>query len=245
MKLLEQITCWSLSTAVWLSLSGCAWNALTLKPTPSDSGSNSGVPQLREERPVSVSPSSPDAVGNAPASVGLSETQKTSLSELGIPVLIPAYVPQGFQLAEAIADSCTAGSPRNSFCREGPHYTLVYRNAQSTCFLVRAVGGGVGGGSSEFEFQTRTTLLGEVSIMFGKSSGENQQPTAEQLRVVQPNLSSFPATLQSPPSSSRSPYYWVSAGDDTYYQETYACEQNASLTPLEVEKIVQSLVVLE
>ncbi|MBD2096541.1 hypothetical protein H6F90_15505 [Trichocoleus sp. FACHB-591] len=203
------------------------------------------MPQLREERQGSASPASPDAIESAPARAGLSETQKTSLSELGMPVLIPAYVPQGFPLAEAIANACTARSPRSSLCREGPHYTLVYRNAQNTCFLVRAVGGGVGGGAGEFEFQTRTTLLGDVSILFGKSSGENQQPTAEQLRVVQPNLSSFPEALQSPPGSSRSPYYWVSAGDDTYDQETYACEQNASLTPLEVEKIVQSLVLLE
>ena len=138
MKLLEQITCWSLSTAIWLSLSGCAWNAVALKPAPSDSGSNAGAPQLREEIQVSVSPSSPDATGNAPASTGLSEAQKTSLSELGILALIPAYVPQGFQLAEANANACTAGSPRSSLCREGPHYTLVYRNAQNTCFLVRA-----------------------------------------------------------------------------------------------------------
>ena len=245
MKLLEQIICWSLPTVVWLSLSGCAWNAVALKPAPSNSGSNSGAPQLREEIQVSSSPSSPDATGTALASAGLSETQTTSLSKLGIPALIPAYVPQGFQLAEAIANSCTAGSPRTSLCREGPHYTLVYRNAQNTCFLVRAVGGGVGGGASEFEFQTRTTLLGEVSILFGEPSGENQQPTAEQLQVLQPNLSSFPTALQSPPSSSRSPYYWVSAGDDTYDQETYACQQNASLTPLELEKIVQSLVLLE
>jgi len=84
-----------------------------------------------------------------------------------------------------------------------------------------------------------------MSILFGEPSGENQQPTAEQLQVLQPNLSSFPSALQSPPSSSRSPYYWVSAGDDTYDQETYACQQNASLTPLELEKIVQSLVLLE
>ena len=144
MKSLEQITYWSLGIAVWLSLSGCAWNAVALKPFPSASGSNSGAPQLQEEVQVASSPSNPDVVGSAPASAGLSEAQKTSLNELSIPVVIPAYVPQGFQLSEAIVNSCTAGSPRTSLCREGPHYTLVYRNAQNTCFLVRAVGGGVG-----------------------------------------------------------------------------------------------------
>ncbi|MEP0873952.1 hypothetical protein NDA01_30055 [Trichocoleus desertorum AS-A10] len=245
MKSLKQITYLSLGIAVWLSLSGCAWHAVALKPLPSASGSNFEVPQLREELQVASSPSSPDVVGSAPASAGLSEAQKTSLSELSIPVVIPAYVPGGFQLSEAIANSCTAGSPQTSLCREGPNYTLVYRNAQNTCFLVRAVGGGVGGGAREFEFQTRTTLLGDVSILFGEPSGENQHPTAEQLQVLQPNLSSFPTALQSPPSSSRFPYYWVSAGDDTYDQETYACQQNANLTPLELEKIVQSLVLLE
>jgi hypothetical protein len=141
MKSLEQITYWSLGIAV---LSSCAWNAVALKPVPSASGSNSGAPQLQEEMQVASSFSSPNVVESAPASAELSETQKTSLSELSIPVVIPAYVPQGFQLAEAIANSCTAGSPRTSLCREGPNYTLVYRNAQNTCFLVRAVGGGVG-----------------------------------------------------------------------------------------------------
>ncbi|MBD1865302.1 MULTISPECIES: hypothetical protein [Trichocoleus] len=86
-------------------------------------------------------------------------------------------MPQGFQLAEAIANSCTARAPQTSLCREGPNYTLVYRNAQNTCFLMRAVAGGVGGGVSEFELQTRTTLLGEgVSCLASLLEAINSPP---------------------------------------------------------------------
>ena len=238
MKYPAQITCLLLGAVVCLSLSGCNRNAAVSQSSFNTPADNSGSLQPREEI------KSPDVVAIAQTPGGLSETQKTSLSELGIPVVIPTYMPAGFQLSEVIANSCKAGSPRTSFCREGPHYTLVYRNDQKTCLLMKAVGGGVGGGASEFEFQTRTTLLGDVSILFGKTSGGNQPLAAEQLGELQPNLYSFPASLKSLPGSSRSPYYWVTAGDSSYDQETYGCGQNVSLTPLELEKIIQSLVLL-
>ncbi len=237
MKYPAQITL-LLGAAVLISLSGCNRDAVALKPASNATVDDSSSLQPREEI------KSPDVVAIAQSPDGLSEAQKTSLSELGIPVVIPAYIPDGFQVSDVIANSCAAGSPRTNACREGPNYTLVYRNDQNTCLLMRAVGGGIGGGAGEFEFQTRTTLLGEVTILFGKTSGANQPPATEQLGELQPNLYSFPASLQSLPSSSRSPYYSLSAGDSTYDQETYGCGQNVSLTPLELEKIIQSLVLL-
>ena len=73
--------------------------------------------------------------------------------------------------------------------------------------------------------------------------GQTRLLTPEQLRALQPNLSSFPATLKS--GSGRSPLYNVVVGESDYYQTTYQCGKNTSITPLELEKVVQSLVLLK
>lgn len=56
-----------------------------------------------------------------PAPKGLSTEQEASLRGLGIPVAVPAYVPEGFQVADVIANSCVEDSPQTGACREGPH----------------------------------------------------------------------------------------------------------------------------
>ena len=69
----------------------------------------------------------------------------------------------------------------------------------------------MGGGAADFEFPTSTALFGEVVILFGRNIMlANKAPTPEQLRIPQPNLSSFPARLVSGPSL----YYMVSASID-------------------------------
>jgi hypothetical protein len=194
---------------------------------------------------ISVSPSAPPvrvAQTNTPG--GLSETQKASLKKLGIPIAIPTAIPDTFKVSQVIAKSCAPGTPQKGSCREGSSYTILYRNPQNTCLVVNAVGGGVGGGASEFEFSTRTTLLGKVIILFGKTSGSNQTPTAAQLQKLQPNLSSFPAPAKSA-TGGGSPLYNVVVGDSDYYQNTYKCGKNTSITPLSLEKIVQSFVLIK
>lgn len=174
---------------------------------------------------------------------GFTSTQKASLRALGIPIVIPNYVPSRFQVAQVKTNLCKPGTPQRGNCREGSNYTIVYRNPQNACVIVSAIGGGVGGGAGEYEFRTQTNLLGDVSILFGKPSGENPTPSPDKLRQIQPNLSSFPTTLKS--STTRSPYYSVTVGDGAYYQETYRCSKNTNITPLEFEKIVQSLYIVK
>ena len=81
-----------------------------------------------------------------------------------------------------------------------------------------------------------------MTILFGPPTGENQAPSADQLTTPQTSLGSFPAALK---GRSPSPLYNVVVGDGEYYRETYGCGENASVTPQELEKVVQSLVVLE
>ncbi len=180
-------------------------------------------------------------------SAGLSEAQKASFAsfrELGIPIAIPTYVPDGFNLDQIITKLYPASDrqTRARGFRERSQYSIVYRNAQNTCLIIRAIGGGVGGGAADFEFPTSTALFGEVVILFGRNiTLGNKAPTPEQLRIPQPNLSSYPATLV----SGLSLYYTVSASNDNeYYRGTYSCGKNTSITPLELEKVLQSMVLL-
>lgn len=177
---------------------------------------------------------------------GLSAAQSAALKALGIQIAVPTYVPRGFKVSQVIAERCPTNMPRQSLCREGPYYSLIYRDATNTCLLINAVGGGVGGGDDEFQFTTRTKLLGEITIGFNPIRGTGRIPTRqqlgktpkpEQLRLPQPELSSFP-TMSVP---GRSPYYNAVSSGSQYYQKNYKCGKNSSITPLELEKVLQSL----
>lgn len=174
---------------------------------------------------------------------GFTPSQKAALTALDIPVVIPNYVPARFQVTQVNIDLCKSGTPQRGACREGSSYTIVYQNPQKTCVVVSAIAGGVGGGAAEFEWRTRSPRFGEVLILFGQPTGANQTPPPAKLRQPQPNLGSFPARLIG--SAGRSPYYSVTVGDSDYYRQTYRCRKNTSITPLDLEKIVQSLFVVK
>ena len=216
----------ALQSVIFLGLFGCAQARVESLPVAEETRSPAASPVATE-------------VASADR---LTPEQKSSLQTLDIPVVVPGYLPDAFEISEVKANLCGPDAPQWGNCREGSSYTLVYRNAQNTCLLVNGVSGGVGGGSSEFEFQTPTEVLGEVTILFGPPTGENQAPSADQLTTPQTSLGSFPAALK---GRSPSPLYNVVVGDGEYYRETYGCGENASVTPQELEKVVQSLVVLE
>ncbi len=178
---------------------------------------------------------------------GLNEAQRNSLKALGIQVAVPTYVPPGFKVSQVIAEQCPANKPRRGLCREGPYYSIIYRDATNTCLLINAVSGGVGGGDDEFQFSTQTKLLGEITIGFNPMRGSGKIPTRqqlgktpnpEQLKVPQPELSSFPAMAV----TGRSPYYNAVSSGAQYYRETYGCGKNSRISPLELEKVLRSLI---
>ncbi len=173
---------------------------------------------------------------------GFTASQKAALTALDIPVVIPNYVPAQFRVTQVNTNLCKPGTPQRGACREGSSYTLVYQNPQKACVIVSAIAGGVGGGAAEFEWRTRSPRFGEVLILFGQPTGANQAPPPAKLRQPQPNLGSFPARLA---DNGRSPYYSVTTGDSDYYRQTYRCGKNTSITPLDLEKIIQSLYVVK
>lgn len=153
-------------------------------------------PRTLDSSRLSISTS----VNHKSLSSSLSESQDAALRALGIPVVVPSYIPSGFQADEAIVNLCIANAPVGA-CREGSSYTIVYRNYQlNTCILIAAVAGGLGGGVDDFEFQTQTPLLGNVLILFGDGDygggpSLNQTPTPRELASFP--VASVPEKIQS------------------------------------------------
>ncbi len=169
-------------------------------------------------------------------SIALSAEHQAALTALNIPVAVPTYIPNGFTLSQIKINLCPSNSPQGGECREGSSYEIIYRNADNTCVMIDAIGGGLGGADSEFHYSIETPLLGEVEIGFGEIPGDRNIPTREQLTSPQSRLYSFPTKATSSPS----PYYAVRVPENLY-----ACGSNTSISPLEVERILQSLVFLE
>lgn len=167
-------------------------------------------------------------------SIALSSDQQALLAALNIPVAVPTYLPNGFSLSDIKVNYCAPNSGGGE-CRNGSSYGIIYRNSDRNCILVEAIGGGLGGPDSEFHYPTQTDLLGEVDIRFGDMSRESRTPTREQLTVPQPNLFNFPEAG----ISTNSPFYAVRVEENRY-----SCGQNTSISPLEFERVLQSLVLL-
>ena len=183
----------------------------------------------------------PAEAGAAP---GLTAAERMRLLGLGMPVLVPGQLPDGFRPVRVTATACPAGAPRVGPCREGPSYSVLYRDGGSSCLLVWGVGGGVGGGAAAFEYTIQSPLLGEVVILFGEPSRElsgppgNQPPQPSQLDRPQSGLSSFPATLRGQP---RSPYFSLQALDSDRDGEDPGCGSNRRISPRMLEGLLQSL----
>lgn len=165
----------------------------------------------------------------------LSTSQKASLKSLGIQIAIPKYVPQGFRVTAIRTEPCRAGDRRdaNGVCRFGPEYTVLYRNSQNHCFVVNAVGGGIGGPSGQYTRAVNTRLLGSVDVNVGRGMGE---PITEAIaNTPQALLWTFPA--------GNSPFYQVATrqGRGDRIESTATCSTRAFMTPNELTKIVQSL----
>lgn len=233
------LTLGGLTALIWLGCSGQSAN--------SEASSAASPAQQSQKVPRNNVLETPED-----RSGGLSDAQKASLKVLGIPIAIPLYVPDGFEVSQIttdtvpISDQGTASTTQTLPSPFASTYSIVYRNAQNTCLVVRGMDtrkGGMGGPDSKFELSTHTALLGEVVIGFGGTPGDAQTPTPEQLRIPQPNLSTWPTRVSSGPASVDISLYT----SDDYLHSTYGgcSSKNTSITPLELEKVVQSMVLLK
>lgn len=168
----------------------------------------------------------------------LSASQKASLKSLGIKVAIPRYVPQGFRVVAIKTEPCRAGeqADANGVCRFRPNYAVLYRNAQNQCFVVDAIGGGIGGPNGRYTRAVNTKTLGMVDVNIDISNGATSEPiTSAIASTPQKRLWSFPA--------GNSPFYAVATleGKANRISSMITCSTEAHMTPNEFTKIVRSL----
>lgn len=156
-----------------------------------------------------------------------SDSQVQSLKSLGIPIPVPIYIPKGFTLHEVTIHHIGDHNETS--------YKILYRNSENTCFSVFGSinyrGASAYEEPSTYSFPVITKLLGKTHIVFDSRSGSTlvyQVPSPQQLNSPQSRMF---AAFDAPSGE-----YII--GTD---EQTDGCRVNQSLTPLELEKILQSL----
>ena len=168
----------------------------------------------------------------------LTAQQKSLLKSLGITIAIPSYVPQGFWVSDVQTSPCPAQMRRgvNGVCRFGPSYTVIYRNAQNSCFEVNGIGGGIGGPDGKYSRKVDSKILGEVDLNIDIATDRPSQPISKEMgKSPQNKMWTFPA--------GKSPFYQVATleGKKMRDGKSILCNSKAFMTPDELTKIVQSL----
>lgn len=94
--------------------------------------------------------------------VFLSDTQRTTLEGLDIPVVLPSYVPEGFEV-DAV---------RTAIRPTGAQYDILYTNAQNQCFAIEATSDRVeDAADSQYRIPVQPKTIGtnkEYGLNFGK-----------------------------------------------------------------------------
>jgi hypothetical protein len=155
------------------------------------------------------SPASPSEVKSQLA--GMTTAQYTTLKDLGMKVVVPGSVPQGFQVVRITTEPCAP-----SGCGRGkPGYTITYRSPSKVCFEIEGTSGGVGGPSLERAVPVTSKLFGATEVGFYRNN----------------HLSSDWLTL----SPSSGPYYRL------YSRGSNPSGCTTRITPKQAVQIVKSL----
>jgi hypothetical protein len=164
----------ALTSIALLSLTACTRSNATPTAIATSPGTGVGGSPASAERSLAPTP----IATNPP----LTPAQHQQLTATDHPIVLPNDLPADFRITDVITNVCPTGVIKPG-CREGSSYTIVYRNPKNTCLLVNAIGGGVGGGSADLEFRTRSRLLGEVIILIGNQSGNNAPPNQDDMQT--------------------------------------------------------------
>jgi hypothetical protein len=167
-----------------------------------------------------------------PANAGLTQAQIRQLRSLGIRIVVPTYVPRGFQIASVRAELEPSCPPR--FRSQCARYAIIYRNSTNYCFAIESVGDGIGGGAA------RENAIAVVTRIFGRTTlyyGRYQDP---EMRQRFPDADLYMEWVGNGPF-----YRFTGAGlvRQTYYGERLSqpvaqCRNNIS--PQEAVKVIRS-----
>lgn len=109
------------------------------------------------------------------ANAQLSQRQTNQLKSLGVKIVIPSYVPAGFQVASVQVKPCASGVRR--FC---PNYVIIYRNPNKSCFAIESTGGGIGDMPSnnlEQSYPVNNPILGKSAVLKYRKDDRLSGPT--------------------------------------------------------------------
>ncbi|WP_413165175.1 hypothetical protein ACL6C3_02885 [Capilliphycus salinus ALCB114379] len=109
------------------------------------------------------------------ALAGLTENQIKLLKSLDRKIAVPAYIPEGFRVADVQIKSCPDDP---SSCRFGPSYAIVYRGENNSCFAIEATGGGIGGPVLEYELPINSPVFGNSRLYYGRFYHEMREGNA-------------------------------------------------------------------
>jgi len=109
MKHSNRITGLLLVAIAWLGLTSCTQDSIATKPLASSPASTpvASIAQPSSEAQPGTPTEKPEQVlvSDKFASSGLDNVQRASLKELGIPIVIPTYVPDSFKVSKVVANS--------------------------------------------------------------------------------------------------------------------------------------------
>jgi len=196
------------------------------KPINSRSSLQSQVPKLIKPAATPIYPKTLDPIYAAiPSKISVAESSqlnsvqvkqlvsldKNNTKRLALKVIVPTYIPPGFQIDEFKAEEDFYG----------PTYTIKYRNSSNSCFEISSNFGGWGGEPTDYHnVEVSSPVLGKVILEY---------------KDFEQNHKSYVGFKNTPVVIGKQGYFFQSPfGIGTSYQ----CN---SISPQEAVKIVESL----
>jgi hypothetical protein len=97
-----------------------------------------------------------------PQLTGMTDAQRTTLKSLGMKIIVPGYVPKGFQVVGITARPCAP-----SGCGRGkPEYSITYLSPRKACFEIEGTSGGLGGPALERAVPVTSKVFGATEVGF-------------------------------------------------------------------------------
>lgn len=110
---------------------------------------------------LAINATTQQSIAAKPPTGMLNSAQISKLKKLGIKIAVPTYIPSGFRVANVRTDNSNSG----------PEYTILYRNANNSCFAIESVHGGVGDVDAEFNLPINSPVFGKSNLFYDKQDG--------------------------------------------------------------------------
>lgn len=171
-----------------------------------------------------------------PELTGMKNAQYAALKSLGMKMIAPGLVPEGFQVIGVTIEPLR--KDRSAIGR--PAYSIIYRSPSNVCFQISGKSGGVGDTWGEYKVPVTSKLLGPTELFFN-SRPENRTG----------DLTPSPALLKKPQSFLKTAWFPYSPSSKAVYSLTSPLSGQSmldrpgcaasSITPQEAMKTVNAL----